>query len=302
MMNRRDTRVTAAPSRLAPDERALRDRLAREVDAGNPLAVMPVQQADVGDRVLEATRALLDERGFMVAVIHGGSDNALVAVRSLMATARHEASTGKSVRPGVLVVKDAHLLPPDRLDLLALMGDVAIVAAPVVTQPAPRTRFRWVASILIGVIVVLLVSGAFLLSTARAPVDMAAARGSRATIGPGSAAGTAAAVSATAAAQPAIAIPTETAVRSLPPLPELAARSAPPPDPVGAPGLMIVARDGDTLATLYQRIYRGATPPSFASVAALNPEPVRAGDILTFPAPANGWSMRHDAGAGSDLP
>lgn len=300
MMNRRDIRVTVAPSRLAPDERALRDRLAREVDAGNPLAVLPVQQADVGDRVLEATRALLDERGFMVAVIHGGSDNALVAVRSLMATARHEASTGKSARPGVLVVKDAHLLPPDRLDLLALMGDVAIVAAPVVAQPAPQARFRWVASILIGVIVVSLVSGAFLLSTARAPLDMAAAPGSRGTTGP--AAGTAAAASATAAAQPAIAIPTETAVRSLPPLPELAARSTPPPDLVGAPGLMIKARDGDTLATLYQRIYRGATPPSFASVTALNPEPVRAGDILTFPAPVNGWSMRHDAGAGSDLP
>jgi len=300
MMNRRDTRVTGAPSRLAPDERALRDRLAREVDAGNPLAVLPVQQADVGDRVLEATRALLDARGFMVAVIHGGSDNALVAVRSMMATARHEASTGKSARPGVLVVKDAHLLPPDRLDLLALMGDVAIVAAPVITQPVPRTRFRWVASILIGVVVVSLVSGAFLLSTARAPLDMAAAPGSRGTTGP--AAGTAAAVSATAAAQPAIAIPAGTAVRSLPPLPELAARSAPPPDPVGAPGLMIKARDGDTLATLYQRIYRGATPPSFASVAALNPEPVRTGDILTFPAPVNGWSMRHDTGAGSDLP
>jgi hypothetical protein len=68
-------------------------------------------------------------------------------------------------------------------------------------------------------------------------------------------------------------------------------------EPDGAPGLLIRARSGETLQTLYLRVYRGLTPPPFASVAAINPERIRPGDILTFPTPVNGWAERNDADA-----
>jgi hypothetical protein len=52
---------------------------------------------------------------------------------------------------------------------------------------------------------------------------------------------------------------------------------------------MLVARRGETLRALYERVYRGMTPPDFAAVAAVNPGPVKPGSILTFPAPPGGW-------------
>lgn len=69
----------------------------------------------------------------------------------------------------------------------------------------------------------------------------------------------------------------------------------------GAPGLLVRASSGETLQTLYQRVYRGLSPPAFASVAALNPERIRPGDILTFPAPANGWGGHNDANTVSNI-
>ena len=72
-------------------------------------------------------------------------------------------------------------------------------------------------------------------------------------------------------------------------------------EPEGAPGLLIRARSGETLQTLYLRVYRGLTPPPFASVAAINPERIRPGDILTFPTPVNGWAERNDADAVSNI-
>jgi serine/threonine protein kinase len=72
-------------------------------------------------------------------------------------------------------------------------------------------------------------------------------------------------------------------------------------EPEGAPGLLVRARSGETLQTLYRRIYRGLTPPPFASVAAINPEPIRPGDILTFPTPVNGWVGPYDADAVSNI-
>jgi serine/threonine protein kinase len=64
------------------------------------------------------------------------------------------------------------------------------------------------------------------------------------------------------------------------------------PSPEGAPGLLIKVKPGESLGSLYRRVYRGLTPPPFESVAAINPGPVRPGDIVTFPPPANGWHGR----------
>jgi hypothetical protein len=57
----------------------------------------------------------------------------------------------------------------------------------------------------------------------------------------------------------------------------------------GGPGLLLVARSGDTLATLYQSVYAGVTPPPFADIAAANSGPFRPGKRLIFPTPAGGW-------------
>ncbi len=72
--------------------------------------------------------------------------------------------------------------------------------------------------------------------------------------------------------------------------PAEAPRTQPAPvQVVGAPGLVFVARAGDTLAGLYAQIYRGTRPPPFAAVLAANPRPVRAGTMLIFPTPPDGW-------------
>ncbi len=72
--------------------------------------------------------------------------------------------------------------------------------------------------------------------------------------------------------------------------PAEAPRTQPAPvQVVGAPGLVFVARAGDTLAGLYAQIYRGTRPPPFAAVLAANPRPVRPGTMLIFPTPPDGW-------------
>jgi hypothetical protein len=285
--------ASAAPSSfgLTPEEIALRDALARKVGLGSGMAVMPVRQPDVGNRVLEATRELLDDRGFLVVVIDGGSDSAVKAAWSLTASARFEATKRGIFRPVVLIVKDAHLLPPSKLNLLAQVGyDLAIVAAPVVMRAAPqkmasRRRLR-IASILAAPVLASLALAVFLWPAAqRGALEMAATQllarigidvpGSRGRVDP-----------ATPTARPVAAPSAETAIEPTPAKPD------------GAPGLLLRAKPGDTLESLYLRVYRSATPPSFASVAALNPERIRPGDILTFPAPVNGWARQDDADAG----
>lgn len=72
-------------------------------------------------------------------------------------------------------------------------------------------------------------------------------------------------------------------------------------EPEGAPGLLVKVRSGETLQTLYLRVYRGLVPPPFESVAALNPERIRPGDIVIFPTPVNGWAERNDADAVSSI-
>jgi hypothetical protein len=314
--------ASAAPSSsgLTPEEIALRDALARKVDLGSAMTVMPVRQADVGNRVLEATRQLLDDRGLLVVVIDGGSDKAVQAAWSLTASARFEASKRGIFSPIVLIAKDAHLLPPGKLDLLARVGDLAIVAAPVVMLAAPQKmalrRCLRIASILVGPVVASLAIGVSLWPAAqRGALEMAAtqlfagkgtdAPGSRGKADPafpsGPATDAAASVIATPTAPPAVAPSAETAAPFVPPPPSAPAPASPAIAPTaaefGAPGLLLKARSGDTLETLYQRIYRGVTPPSFATVAALNPEDIRPGVILLFPAPVNGWARQDDAEA-----
>lgn len=54
--------------------------------------------------------------------------------------------------------------------------------------------------------------------------------------------------------------------------------------------LLLIAAPGDTLSSLYDRVYRGPMPPSMREVKRLNPTPVRPGLPLVFPAPAAGWT------------
>ena len=54
-------------------------------------------------------------------------------------------------------------------------------------------------------------------------------------------------------------------------------------------GLMLIAGPKDTMPSLYARVYRGLTPPPYATVAAINQIPLKPGALVTFPEPANGW-------------
>lgn len=68
------------------------------------------------------------------------------------------------------------------------------------------------------------------------------------------------------------------------------AATAPPAPAPRRPGLLLQVRPGDTLESLYARVYRGLTAPPLADVAALNPGPIKPGDVLSFPPPQEGWS------------
>lgn len=58
------------------------------------------------------------------------------------------------------------------------------------------------------------------------------------------------------------------------------------------PGLLLVARQGDTLRRLYQKLYVGLKAPPFAEILAINPGPVRPGSLLVFPTPPGGWQAK----------
>jgi len=271
-------------SLLTPEEIASRDALAREVGRGNMMTVMPVPYAEVGNRILEATRDLLHDHGFLVVVIDGGSDDAVQAAWWLTAAARIEASRKSVLRPTVLIVKDAHLLSPGELDLLGQAGDLAVVAAPLAMRCAPpgmtsRHRLR-IASILAAPVLALLALGVLSWPAVQHHVPGMTAT-TNAVFPSGPATDDSARLRVKPAAEAAVALSAEAAATLVP--------------PPSAPGLLLKAKPGDTLETLYQRVYRGVTPPSFASVAALNPERVRPGAILIFPEPVNGWAGQDDA-------
>ncbi len=64
----------------------------------------------------------------------------------------------------------------------------------------------------------------------------------------------------------------------------------PAPLPPPAAALLLQAQPGDTLESLYARVYRDVTPPPFSDVVAANPEPIRPGARVVFPAPPTGWT------------
>lgn len=285
------------------------------------------------DRVLALAGDVLEACGFLVVVVRGAPshDATEVAASSHTSTA---AEQGVGGRPIVLIVQDSHLLPPGRLEMLAGVRGLAVVAAQVQAGPealfrpglkraaaaAPRrtsqvaipTKGRRIASLLIGSGLAWLALALFIWEAAQRvrwwgaqPIEPAkvAAQPVANAIGDID--------QAPESPQPS-ARPSEIPLDTEPP-PEPPPPAAPAaPTPVqprpsmavvvtphaaaplamlsdGAPGLLIRAKPGETLQILYRRVYRGVTPPPFAEVAAKNPEPIRPGDILIFPAPANGW-------------
>ncbi len=58
---------------------------------------------------------------------------------------------------------------------------------------------------------------------------------------------------------------------------------------LGGPGLLLVARDGDTLQRLYRSVYEGSRPPPFRDLEKANPHPIRPGVVVVFPTPPDGW-------------
>ena len=58
------------------------------------------------------------------------------------------------------------------------------------------------------------------------------------------------------------------------------------------PGLVLIARRGDTLDALYAKVYHGSTFPPFSVVLRANPKPLVPGTIVVFPAPTEGWARQ----------
>ena len=58
------------------------------------------------------------------------------------------------------------------------------------------------------------------------------------------------------------------------------------------PGLVLVAAAGDDMRMLYDKVYRGVTPPPYRAVLAVNRSPLRPGGLVVFPEPPHGWSSR----------
>lgn len=280
-----DAAAGQSPSLLTAGEMASCAALVGEVARGSMLATRPVWQADVGNRVLDAVCAQLRAQSFLAVVIEGGSDDFVRKAWSLIAAARVSASRELALGPTVLIVKDAHLLKPTQLDALAQAGDVAIVAAPVVPSTVRRrerllSRLR-IADIGAAPVLAALAIGAFWFAADHFSWDLGF---TEPVIGRGPE------LRASTVSQD---LNVSTAVPSSN-VPKPVTEPA-PPGARGAPGLLLVAKSGDTLESLYQRVYRGATPPPFASIAALNPEPVRPGAILTFPEPESGWATSSGA-------
>jgi hypothetical protein len=59
-----------------------------------------------------------------------------------------------------------------------------------------------------------------------------------------------------------------------------------------APPMVLSATSGDSLRSLYARVYRGFTAPPFSVVRAANGATIKPGDLVVFPAPPHGWRRR----------
>jgi len=273
MKDERHTDMLREAPLLTTAEFASCEEIVRRVGSGSMTTLMEVRHPEVGNRILDAARERLQAMGFVVVAVPGGSDNALGVAWAQSAAARLAAlKKGRAVGATVLIVMDAHLLPMEKLNLLEQAGDFAVVAAPALRYATARrtaSRRRLLAASLAAVPVVAAVAlGAFLLSSGEQ-------RSSTASIVEPSA--------------PSVAMSAPVPVPAPAPTPPAAEAEPAAPDVEGGPGLLLEAKAGETLQTLYEQVYRGAKPPAFAAVAALNPQPVRPGDILTFPEPPTGW-------------
>ena len=81
----------------------------------------------------------------------------------------------------------------------------------------------------------------------------------------------------------------EPAPLMLPPVADLPSSA---PDTARDPGMVFVARRGDTLGALYAKVYRDTNPPPFEVFLEANPKPVTPGAIVVFPTPIKGWTRR----------
>lgn len=57
----------------------------------------------------------------------------------------------------------------------------------------------------------------------------------------------------------------------------------------GPDDIFLVVRRGETLRSLYRRMYQGLDGPPYEVVAAANPPTIRPGTVVVMPAPAKGW-------------
>jgi hypothetical protein len=58
---------------------------------------------------------------------------------------------------------------------------------------------------------------------------------------------------------------------------------------IAAPPMVLSAATGDSLRSLYVRVYRGFSAPPFSVVRAANGATIKPGDLVVFPAPPHGW-------------
>ena len=350
----------ALPDWIMPQARAWREAELRGADAGQ-LIVVPVPDVQAGNRVLATARNMLEACGFSVVVVRGAPACGSTEVATPVG-AHGAAERGVCGSPVVLIVQDSHLLPPGRLEMLARVPGLAVLAAraeagpegsfgrgvkPVATampgeacQAARPAKGHRIAPLLISFGIAWLTFAGFVWEAAQhvpsevaqpvAPEEVPAQpvgstidqagdslepRASPSGISldpepppetPPSTIDQAGGSLEPRAGPSGISLdpepppetpPADTPAVSTPTQPQPSVPAAVPSQavassaaqPIGAPGLLIRAKPGETLQTLYRRIYRGVTPPPFAEVAAKNPEPIRPGDILTFPAPVNGW-------------
>lgn len=261
-----------------PQELGVSDALVRDVVSGHDVVVKPVLTPASASRILGTVKRLLSDRGFVVVTIDGGTDDALATAWSSIAAARRDAPRTEGLLPAVLIVYGSESLALDTLELLAATGGLAVVVAPIVSakvlrQGLARRRLRMASNFVLPFLPLLAIALLFwMLPSPEVSPDMAIARARDHDWLNGRGAQD---VDAASHPSPETVDATDRMPRRV---------------PDGAPGMLLMAGPGDTLETLYRRVYRDLTPPPFDVVAAMNPQPVLPGVILTFPEPQEGWS------------
>ena len=83
---------------------------------------------------------------------------------------------------------------------------------------------------------------------------------------------------------------TQASLPAITPLPSAANGPELMPGTSGGSNLLLIAGVGDTIPSLYAKVYRGVRPPPYDTVLAMNETHFRPGKIVVFPAPPGGWS------------